>query len=122
MPVKVSKERLARVRAARDRLLKIVRKVGGQAGGGWVSASAGSLDIMAPDPFTKPMPKGRQPATYASALVRQRFVPDLPYTMEIWPFRKKIMNVQWDDDDEIQLISFHPGAWENELARLAGQF
>jgi hypothetical protein len=119
MPVRISKERLARVRTARDHLLKIVREKGRQAGGGWVSAGTEGFDIMHRTPFTKPMPKARQPATYASAFVRQHFATDLPYTMEVWYQRKKIMNVQWDDKDKIQLISFHPGVWEEKLATIS---
>jgi hypothetical protein len=115
----MSSDRLARVRAARDRLLLIVRNKGQQAGGGWISAGAEGFDIMHRTPFTKPMPEGRQPRTYAEALVKQRFAPDLPYTMEVWYLDgRKILNVQWDEDDNLQLISFSPGEWEAKLARL----
>ena len=69
-------------------------------------------------PFTKPMPEGRKPPTYLHSLLKQRAAPDLPYTMEVWYLHKKILNVQCDDDDEIQLISLHPGAWEEELAAI----
>jgi hypothetical protein len=63
--------------------------------------------------------EGQQPPTYLHALVKQRGAPDLPYTMEVWYLDKKIVNVQWDDDDKIQLISFHPGAWEEKLATIS---
>ena len=39
-------------------------------------------------PFTKPMPE-YQASSYAQALVKHRFVPELPYTMEAWYLRKK---------------------------------
>jgi hypothetical protein len=61
-------------------------------------------------------PAGRCAPTYPHALLKQRAAPDLPYTMEVWYLDKKIMNVQWDDDDKIQLISFHVGSWEEKLA------
>ena len=47
--------------------------------------------------------------------MKQRAVPDLLYTMEVWYLNKKILSVQWGDDDEIQLISFRPGEWEAKL-------
>jgi hypothetical protein len=65
------------------------------------------------------MPEGSQARTYIHALLKQRAAPDLPYTMEVWYLHKKILNVQWDDNDKIQLISFRPGEWEGKLATLA---
>ena len=67
-------------------------------------------------PFTKPMPGSRQPLTYSHALLKQQAAPDLPYTLEVWyADSHKVMNVQWDAEDKIQLISFRPGAWEADL-------
>jgi hypothetical protein len=115
MPIRMSPERLARVRAARDCLLQIVRKQGQQAGRGWVSADAAGFSIMHRTPFTRLMPEGRQSRAYAEALVKQKAVPDLPYTMEVWYLSQKVLNVQWDENDKIQLISFRPGEWETKL-------
>ena len=115
MPIRMSPARLARVQAARRHCLEIVRAKGRPAVDGWVSATAGDFNIMHRTPFTKPMPEGRQTPTYLHALLKQRAAPDLPYSMEVWYLNTKIMNVQWDAEDKIQLISFHPGAWEEKL-------
>jgi hypothetical protein len=119
MPVKMSADRLEGVRRARDRLLEIVRRTGSQAGGGWVSAGANGFDILHRTPFTAPMPEGPQTQTYLRALLTQRAARDLPYTMEVWHLNKKVLNVQWDDNDKIQVISFRLGEWEKKLAALA---
>jgi hypothetical protein len=122
MPVKMSADRLERVRTARNRLVEIVRRAGCRAVNGWVSADENGFNIMHRTPFTAPMPQGSQAPTYLHALLKQRAKPDLPYTMEVWYLNKKILNVQWDDKDEIQLISFRPGEWEEKLAALVDGF
>ena len=76
---------------------------------------AEGFHILHRTPFTQPMPEGPQPPTYLHALLKQAAA-DLPYTMEVWYPNEKILNVQWDTDDRIRLISFRPGAWEAKLA------
>ena len=34
----------------------------------------------------------------------------LPYSIDIWFGRTKVLFVQWDADDKLQVISFSPGA------------
>ena len=61
----MSVARLAHVRTARDRLYRSCGKQGRQirGGNGWVSVGAEGFNILHRTPFTKPMPKGQQPAT-----------------------------------------------------------
>lgn len=118
MPVRMSADRLARVRAARDRALEIARTSGRQNGDGEVWANAEDFLVVHRTPFSKPLPEPRA-SNYLEAQLLQRFVPALPYTMDVWYQHKKVMNVSWDSDDRIRLISFRPGAWEEKLATVA---
>ncbi len=36
----------------------------------------------------------------------------LPYRLNIWQGRK-VMNLEWGDDDEVHIVSFRRGPWEN---------
>lgn len=36
----------------------------------------------------------------------------LPYRLNIWQGRK-VMNLEWDDDDALVIVSFRRGPWEN---------
>jgi hypothetical protein len=44
----------------------------------------------------------------------------LPYALDIWFARKKVLNVEWNDGGFIQIVSYRPGAWEGQLLSLAG--
>jgi len=40
---------------------------------------------------------------------------NLPYGVDLyWPGQGKVLNVQWDDDGNLDLVSFHRGEWEQE--------
>ncbi|MER9875246.1 hypothetical protein [Mesorhizobium sp. M0195] len=39
---------------------------------------------------------------------------NLPYGLDIH-VKKKVMNIEWDDQGEIDIRSFRRGAWEEEL-------
>jgi hypothetical protein len=44
---------------------------------------------------------------------------NLPYGLDIWTPQKKVMNIEWDDEGNVELVSLHRGAWELELIALA---
>jgi hypothetical protein len=41
---------------------------------------------------------------------------NLPYGLDIWFARKKVLNVEWNDEGLIQIMSYRPGAWEDQLS------
>jgi hypothetical protein len=119
----ISAERLARVRTARNHALKIIRECGGQweknTGRGrskrHLSAKIGDLIFLHTTPFSGSDPTPNAP-TYLHALAMQSARPDLPYQIDVWFCGKKVLSLQWDDKDELQVISFRPGEWEIQLA------
>lgn len=36
------------------------------------------------------------------------------YGLDIW-FGKKVLSVQWDQEDEVEVISYRKGEWEEKL-------
>jgi hypothetical protein len=56
------------------------------------------------------------------------YEPGRAYNMQIWPGRRlddgrmvsedKVANVDWNDRDEVTIISYRSGKWENELLSL----
>jgi hypothetical protein len=49
----------------------------------------------------------------------QRVDVPLPYGLDVWVPSKKVMNIGWDAQGNIDLVSLRPGAWEAELIALA---
>jgi hypothetical protein len=43
-------------------------------------------------------------------------VANLPYGLDVWVSKKKVMNIEWADDGRVELISFKPGDWQQRLA------
>lgn len=37
---------------------------------------------------------------------------NLPYGLDIWQARKKVLNVEWSDNRVLEVISYRPGEWE----------
>jgi hypothetical protein len=41
---------------------------------------------------------------------------NLPYGLDIWFAHKKVLNVEWNDEGLIEIISYRPGEWEDQLS------
>lgn len=39
---------------------------------------------------------------------------NLPYGLDVWS-PHKVLNVEWDDDGRVVVVSYKPGAWESKL-------
>jgi hypothetical protein len=107
---------LARVRSARDHALRVVRERGHTKAVGPLKILEVDLDglmIVHQTPFSGLEPEPRAP-TYQHALVKQAAEPSLPYGIDVWS-GKKVLSVKWNQDDRLQVISFHPGEWEERL-------
>lgn len=74
------------------------------------------MTISLRTPFS-PMPGPSHEIRYMAALLGQKLV-DHPYGLDIWA-PKKVMNLEWSDNDEVLVVSFRRGAWEDEIIRAA---
>jgi hypothetical protein len=66
-----------------------------------------------------------QPLTPLAELLRyqRRLVggkENLPYGLDIWYARKKVLNVEWTDEGAIEIISYEPGEWERAFEGASG--
>jgi hypothetical protein len=43
---------------------------------------------------------------------------EMPYGLDVWA-PNKVLNIEWDHRDNVELVSLRPGAWEAELIALA---
>ena len=43
-----------------------------------------------------------------------------PFGLDIWSARKKVLNVEWNDEDAIQITTYRPGNWERALESASG--
>jgi hypothetical protein len=52
---------------------------------------------------------------YRAAQIGQPIPRNMPYGLGIWA-PKKVLNVEWDNQGNVVLVSFKPRGWEPELA------
>ena len=62
-------------------------------------------------------PKKAERSQVSHALIKQKARPTLPYAIDVF-CGKKVLNVEWDANGDIQIISFRPGEWELMLAQM----
>jgi hypothetical protein len=112
--------RRARAIAWRDRLLPWLTAHGKpttRVGIFHVEATIGEFEIFYRTPFTR-LPQ-RNLTSYRDALRRQQTgSPNLPYGLDVFYRRLKVMNVEWNGHGRIDLMEFRAGPWEDQLARL----
>jgi hypothetical protein len=112
----------ARALAIRDHLLPLIRVHGGMqevsgAAGHLAVWKAGSLTCTVRSPFTAWPAEAPPAASYEQALSRQRAKPALPWCLEVW-HGHTVLNLQWDDDGTVEVISFTRGPWEDDALAL----
>jgi hypothetical protein len=112
--------RLSHALELRDAALTIIKRIGI-----WnrtardtrhLSAHANSFEIFYRTPFQR-MPQVNNALKYRAAQLGLTAPKNLPYGLDIWA-PNKVMNIEWDDKGNVELVSFHPGAWELELFAL----
>jgi hypothetical protein len=40
---------------------------------------------------------------------------NLPYGLDIWDTKGKVLNIEWDSNDNVVLVSFRRGKWEQKV-------
>src|SRR3954463_5447115 len=94
-----------------------MQEVSGMAGRPAV-CKVGSFTCNLRSPFT-PWPAEAPPAAASEqALSRQRAKPDLSWGLDVWHGRK-VLSLQWDDEGQVEVMSFTRGPWEAEALALA---
>ncbi len=103
---------LERLLAIRSAALDLLAK-----SGAWESAGAtnflvysgGAIKIAYRTPFQK-LPTENDRSRYERTL--RGFKRNLPYGIDVWYNGRKVMNIEWDDAGDFEVLSFRRGEWE----------
>src|SRR6266568_9324681 len=122
--------KLGRALILRDAGLTIVRRMGlweavgvrrrATSGAGemkLLSARLGGLHISYRTPFQQ-LPQADDASRYRAAQHGLTLHQNLPYRLDVYT-TKKVLNIEWDDNGNVVLVSLHPGAWETGIAPAA---
>jgi hypothetical protein len=113
-------DKLARIRVIRARALLAVNERGK-----WEDASPtrfrsvdiGDVKIAYRTPLEM-APTETESTRYLRALLGGK--PKFAFGLDIWATQKKVLNVEWNDEDAIQIITYRPGNWERALESASG--
>lgn len=102
----------------RDHLLPLIREMG------TVGVQSGALRLTTFErgpwtinhwtPFNEVAAEEAASPSYRAALARQHSVPDLPYGLDVWR-GLKVLSLMWSDSGDYKIVSYSPGAWEEEV-------
>jgi hypothetical protein len=105
----------------RDHLLPLIREEGE------VEVQSGALRLTTLDrgpwtfnhwtPFNDLAAEEASSPSYRAALARQHSLPDLPYGLDVWR-GLKVLSLLWSDTGDYKIVSYSPGAWEDEVLLL----
>ena len=112
-------ERVRTVANLRDLGISLVTKLGQWEKCGAIrglTATHGALHVSYRTPFQK-LPQPSEFDKYQDALLGGK--PNLPYGLDIWWEGKKVMNVEWSDRGEFDVVSYRKGRWEDSLRAAA---
>jgi len=101
--------RVSRALELRDDALNILWRHGARVDFGplkLLQADLNGLSIAHRTPFLQPLLTGRN--NWA-----------LPFGLDIWTRKRKVMNLEWGLPWEVQLVSFRSGEWEEQLTRIS---
>jgi hypothetical protein len=122
MTKRVSSSRMLRVLTLRDEALEIIHREGRWQQHGFMKAlcaEIGGIHMIHRTPFQK-MPKLRITDAQKHYLAANdiRLQRQLPYGLDVLATRK-VMNVEWDTEGNVDVVSFKPGQWEADLLAAA---
>ena len=106
----------------RDHLLPLVRKHGTlemqRDAIRIIAWQAHGLRIEHWTPFYELMPEEASSPGYRHAIAQQRAAPALPYGLDVWSSRTKVLSLLWDDASTHSIVAFSRGDWEREALAL----
>jgi hypothetical protein len=82
-------------------------------GKGLSVALVGAISVAYRTPFQR-LPEPSDYLKYCAAQLGVHAPKNLPYGLDIWA-PKKVLNIEWDDKGNVELVSFRRGDWENTL-------
>jgi hypothetical protein len=82
-----------------------------------LSANLGLFRLVHRTPVQK-LPKTSKQLKYRAASLRGDG-PNLPYGLEVWTSKGKVLNVEWNDQGAVAVILRRPGSWEADLTEAA---
>ena len=68
-----------------------------------IVAKVGNVSLSYRTPF-QPLPKVPEPLRYRRALLKGKV--NLPYGLDVWLDRKKVLNLEWDAAGDIEILSY----------------
>jgi hypothetical protein len=108
----MSLDRLTKLTGIRDRLIEVLTSRGVWEPLGSVNvlvARIGKLEILHRSPFQK-LHLESERTRYLRALSKGKA--NLPYGLDVWHQGKKVLNLEWDDEGQFEVIAYKPGEWE----------
>ena len=116
----MTKKRTSRLDAAiniRDAALKKVKNEGqfeGTNAGPLLVWRGDELEISHHTPFQKFPPPDEDflRKCYAAGVDPEI---NLPYGLDIWDMKGKVLNIEWDHENRVELRSFKRGEWEDKV-------
>jgi hypothetical protein len=75
-------------------------------------AGVADLQLLLRTPLSR-LPQPDEQLKYMAALLGRDHI-NLPYGLDVWAGRK-VLNLEWDHDDRIEIVSFRRGPWEDIL-------
>jgi hypothetical protein len=110
--------RLVRALEVRDHALQIINKQGNPPLVKLTDTNVGTISINYRGPSQK-LPVVSAQLVAAAAFHGITDSNNLPYGLDIWTAQGKVMNLEWNESNETQLVSFKSGEWEAELERIS---
>jgi hypothetical protein len=108
--------RIETIRASALLAIKVRGKWEGIGGTRWRFAYIDDVEVGYRTPFQR-LPAEPDWLRYQRELLGGKG--NLPYGLNIWHARKKVLNVEWSDDGDLEVISYRCGEWEQTLERAA---
>jgi|SRR5579862_1386036 len=116
--------RKQRAMQIRDTVLPWLRLHGHMHGTGDVRALAGNASpfifvhrTFFCSPVLQPRPRNFREA----ASLQVHGGTNLPYGLDVWYNKSKVMNIEWDDAGLVHLVGFRSGVWEEALLRIIAE-
>ncbi len=114
-------DRRQRVAALREVALRLLDREGTwepvrNADMNFLIAKSGEFQVLHRTPFQK-LPEAPERVRYYAAVLGTDYR-NLPYGLDIYQ-GAKVLNIEWCDRDEIRIVSFRRGDWEDKFLKLA---
>ena len=84
-----------------------------------LAARLDNLEIMYRTPFQRVIP--RAPDAMRYSLAGEGRCSDFGFGIDVWWHNKKVLGIEWNEPNPIEVFSYRGGEWEREIEALAKQ-